>query len=82
VKWVIQALSCANVIITNDHCLQSPVEVPCCNYRLEIHRAFNVMREAIDSCTSIPLDTLLARLVTADTGTGMIEHDPVLSREL
>ena len=64
-KWVIQALSCANVIITNDHCLQAPVHVPCYFYRLKIHRVFNVMREAIDSCTKIPLATPLARLVTA-----------------
>ena len=28
-------------------------------------------------CTSIPLDTPLARLVTADLGTEVIEHDLV-----
>ncbi len=30
-------------------------------------------RDAVDWCTSIPLDTPLARLVTADPGTEMID---------
>ena len=38
---------------------------------------FKEMREAVASCTSIPLDTLLARLVTADLGTEVIERDLV-----
>jgi hypothetical protein len=33
------------------------------------------IRGVVDWCTSIPLDTPLARLVTADPGTEMIEHD-------
>src|SRR5712672_2484347 len=32
-------------------------------------------RDVVDWCTSIPLDTPLARLVTADPGTEMIEYD-------
>ena len=35
------------------------------------------IRSVVDWCTSIPLDTLLERLVTAAPGTEMIEHDPV-----
>ena len=34
-------------------------------------------RGVVDWCTSIPLDTPLARLVTADPGTEMIKHDLV-----
>jgi hypothetical protein len=33
------------------------------------------IRGLVDWCTSIPLDIPLARLVTADPGTKMIEHD-------
>ena len=35
------------------------------------------IRSVVDWCTSIPLGTLLERLVTAAPGTEMIEYDPV-----
>jgi hypothetical protein len=35
------------------------------------------IRGVVDWCTSIPLDTPLARLVTAPPGTEMIKHDLV-----
>jgi len=36
------------------------------------------IRGVVDWCIKIPLDTRLARLVTADPGTEMIEHDFLL----
>jgi len=33
------------------------------------------IRDVVDWCTKIPLDTPLARLVTADPTLGVIEHD-------
>ena len=44
--------------------------------RLSRDRAREI-RTPVGRCTSIPLDTPLARLVTADPGTEMIEHDLV-----
>jgi hypothetical protein len=69
------APSCANAIITNNHGFQSPIHVPRYYHRSKIHRVFNVMLEALGSCTKIPLDTPLARLVTADPTLGVIERD-------
>jgi hypothetical protein len=71
----LQERQCANVMITNDHCLQSPVRVPCYYRRLKIYRVFNVMSDTVVSCTNIPLETPLARLVTADPSIGVIERD-------
>ncbi len=42
---------------------------------LQIHLLSIRYSRRAGSCTSIPLDTPLARSVTADPGTEMIEHD-------
>jgi hypothetical protein len=44
---------------------------------LQIHLLSTRYSRRAGSCTSIPLDTLLARLVTAPPGTEMIKHDLV-----
>lgn len=62
-------------MVTNDHCLQSPVHVPCYYHRLKIQRAFNMMREEIDSCTTIPLDTLYARAIMVHQSRAVITRD-------
>jgi hypothetical protein len=42
---------------------------------LQIHLLSTRYSRRAGSCTKIPLDTPLARSVTADPGTEMIEHD-------
>jgi hypothetical protein len=43
-----------------------------------MHRKINGNSQCVDWCTKIPLNTPLARLVTADPGSEMIEHDLLL----
>jgi len=64
-------------MIMKERALQSPIHVPFvfgANYK-PMH--YKCLRRRDCFCTSIPLDTPLARLVTADPGTEIIEHDLV-----